>query len=70
MDSNLEWINPSIDRVIEIINTEADKEEDVDCNSQNSNVKYEINNLNFRYDNEAKVALHNLNAKIEKSEKY
>lgn len=69
MDSNLEWIKPSIDRVIEIIEIEADKEGYIECNTQNSNVEYEIKNLNFRYDSEAKDVLQNLNAKIEKSEK-
>lgn len=68
MDTNLEWVNPSIQRVIEILQfpLTAKIEKKV---RKNSNIEYEIKNVGFQYNEYSKEVLKKLNLKIKRRDK-
>ena len=68
MNSNLEWVKPSITRVIEILKMEAESAVSLQ-KIKKEMYEYEVWDLCYSYDDSSKAILNNFNIKIENGDK-
>lgn len=68
MNSNLEWVKPSITRVIEILKMEAESAVSLQKIKKDM-YEYEVCDLCYSYDDSSKGILNNFNIKIENGDK-